>query len=317
MGRNTEQIRQLTRVFNRAMLIALGLTLVLAAVGGIFMSTRVLNRISAFTATTAEIISGRLDRRLATCGGGDEFDVPSPGTSTLMVERLESLVAAVRHVSDVIAHDLRTPLTRLRNRIELAARSAPDELRAELEGGVAEADELLATFSSLLRIARIESGSYSPHLESVDLPTMVADAVELYQDIDADKNLVVVSDCDPDLRLTGDRHLLFQALANLLDNAVKYAPPGTSIAVDAHRVGNVARLVVADSGPGISAADHERVTQRFARLDDSRSLPGSGLGLSLVQAVVDMHGGTLSFLDNAPGLRVCIELPLPAGPSPK
>lgn len=309
VGRNTGQLRQLTRVFNRAMLIALGLTLVLAAVGGIFMSSRVLNRISAFTTTTAEIIDGRLDRRLATRGSGDEFDVLAQHLNA-MLERLESLVAAVRHVSDNIAHDLRTPLTRLRNRIELAARAAPETLREELESGVAEADELLATFAALLRIARIESGSYSAQFASVDVTTIVTDAIELYQDVDADKNLVLVQDCDPGLTISGDRNLLFQALANLLDNAIKFAPAGSSIALTAHRDGDHLDLTVADSGPGIPAAERERVTQRFARLDSSRSLPGSGLGLSLVQAVVRLHSGELAFSDNGPGLRVRVRLPL-------
>ena len=311
VARNTEQILQLKQVFNRAMLIALGLTLVLATIGGVFMSSRVLTRISAFTATTAEIIAGRLDRRVQTRGSGDEFDVLAQHLNE-MLERLESLVAAVRHVSDNIAHDLRTPLTRLRNRIELASRTAPDEFKVELEAGVAEADELLATFSSLLRIARIESGSYSANLEMVDLPTLIADAVELYQGIAQEKDLVLVSDCDPGLKLTGDRNLLFQALANLLDNAIKFAPVGTAIGVNAYQHDAYLEVLVSDAGAGIPASEHKRVTQRFARLDGSRSLPGSGLGLSLVNAVVALHNGTLDFSDNDPGLKVRLRFPVAA-----
>ncbi len=309
VGRNIRQIQQLESTFNHAMLVALALTLVLAVVGGIFMSSRVLNRISAFTTTTSEIVAGRLDRRLATHGSGDEFDVLARDLNH-MLDRLESLVAAVRHVSDNIAHDLRTPLTRLRNRIELAARGAPDALRGELEAGVAEADALLATFSALLRIARIESGSYAASLESVALETLLGDAVELYQGIAQERDLVLVSDCDPGLAITGDRNLVFQAVANLIDNAIKFSPDGGAVAVDAHREGDSAVLSVSDAGPGIPAVERERVTQRFARLDQSRSLPGSGLGLSLVKAVAELHGGSLVFADNAPGLRAILRLPL-------
>ncbi len=309
VARNTSQILQLKHIFNRAMLIALGLTLVLAAVGGVFMSSRVLNRIAAFTTTTAEIIDGRLDRRLQTRGSGDEFDVLAQHLNE-MLERLESLVGAVRHVSDNIAHDLRTPLTRLRNRIELAAREAPEGLKHELEAGVTEADELLATFSALLRIARIESGSYAASLERIAMPVLIDDAVELYQGIAQDKDLVLVSDCDPGVSVTGDRNLLFQAVANVLDNAIKFAPHSSAIAVNAHVRGDQLRLEICDAGPGIPSSEHKRVTQRFARLDSSRSLPGSGLGLSLVEAVVGLHGGSLDFADNAPGLKVRLSLPL-------
>ncbi|MGR8921665.1 MAG: ATP-binding protein, partial [Gammaproteobacteria bacterium] len=301
VARNVRRIAELEQVVNRGMMIALGLTVVLAIIGGGLMSSRVLQRISTFTDTTAEIIDGRLDRRLETRGSGDEFDVLAEQLNQ-MLDRLESLVAAVRHVSDNIAHDLRTPLTRLRNRIELASRDAPDSLKEELEAGVAEADALLATFASLLRIARIESGSYSAKLEPQDVSTLVEDAVELYQGVAQEKDVVIVADSDPDVVLECDRNLLFQALANLLDNAIKFAPAGSAVAVDARAIDQRLDLVVADAGPGIPAAEHRRVTQRFARLDGSRSLPGSGLGLSLVKAVAELHHGRLSFEDNVPGL---------------
>ena len=308
VGRNIQQDEQLKQIFNRAMLIALALTLVLAAIGGYFMSNRVLERISAFTDTTGEIIDGQLDKRLATRGSGDEFDVLA-GHLNEMLDRLESLVVAVRHVSDNIAHDLRTPLTRLRNRIELISRQAPSTIGEELRAAVDDADDLLSTFSSLLRIARIESGSYAAELERVDLATLIADAVELYQGVAAEKDVVLVSDIDTLLYVQGDRNLLFQGLANLLDNAVKFAPAASSVSITALKLKSGIEISIADKGPGIPAADHKRVTQRFARLDHSRTLPGSGLGLSLVKAVLELHGARFAFEDNDPGLKVRIELP--------
>ncbi|MEX2480247.1 MAG: HAMP domain-containing sensor histidine kinase, partial [Gammaproteobacteria bacterium] len=278
VGRNIAQIQQLREIFNHALLIGGGLTLVLAAAGGIFMSSRVLNRIHAFTATTSEIVGGRLDRRLATQGTGDEFDVLASHLN-VMLDRLEALLAAVRHVSDNIAHDLRTPLTRLRNRIDLAAQAAPDTLRAELERSVAEADELLATFAALLRIARIESGSYDAHFESVDMAAIVADASELYQGLAQDEDILLTSDCGPGCSLAGDRNLLFQAVANLIDNALKFTPPGTAVHLTLRGTADTVVLTVVDAGPGIPPDERARVTQRFARLDQSRTKPGSGLGL--------------------------------------
>jgi signal transduction histidine kinase len=311
VGRNIAQIQQLKAVFNHAFMIGVGLVLVLAAFGGLFLSSRVLNRIAAFTGVTTEIVDGRLDRRVATRGTGDEFDVLAQQIN-VMLDRLEGLVGTVRHVSDNIAHDLRTPLTRLRNRIEMAARAAPAGLREELELSVEDADQLLATFSALLRIARIESGSYDAEFETVALDRLVDDALELYQGVAEARAIRLAADCEPGSTLAGDRNLLFQAIANLLDNALKFAPDASTVNVGVHREPGAIRVQVADAGPGIPAGERERVTQRFARLDQSRSLPGSGLGLSLVKAVAELHRGTLELSDNAPGLRVSLRLPTDA-----
>lgn len=309
VGRNIAQIQQLKAIFNRALLIGGGLTLILATAGGLFMSGRVLNRIQSFTAATREIIAGRLERRLPTHGSGDEFDVLASHLNA-MLDRLEALLAAVRHVSDNIAHDLRTPLTRLRNRIELAQRQAPAALAEELEHSVNDADELLQTFAALLRIARIESGSYAAEFAPVDLVALVDDAIELYQGVAQDADVVLTSDCDPGTRIAGERNLLFQAIANLLDNALKFSPRGSAVHVAVHRDRDLVRVTVSDTGPGIPVGERGRVTERFARLDQSRSLPGSGLGLSLVKAVVELHHGRLRFADAAPGLAVSLEVPV-------
>lgn len=305
VGRNIEQLTQLRQVFNRALLLGLGLTLVLAMAGGILMSQRLLRRVSAFTQATSAIIGGELDRRLDTRGSGDEFDLLATHVNA-MLDRLEDLVEAVRHVSDNIAHDLRTPLTRLRNRLETTARRAPAELQSELDQSVAEADALLQTFTALLRIARIESGSYAREEETVDLGTLMSDAAELYQGVGQERAISLTCDCEPGSVIRGDRNLLFQALTNLLDNALKFSPTGSQVALSVHREAGGVRCTIADQGPGIPDWERQRVTRRFVRLDESRALPGSGLGLSLVKAVAELHHGELEFLDNQPGLRATL-----------
>lgn len=309
VGRNVTPLEALEQTFRRALAIVLVLTLVLGLGGGIFMSSRVLRRVGDFTAVTREVVDGRLDRRLTARSPGDEFDVLAEHLNT-MLDRLQSLIAAVQHVSDNIAHDLRLPLTRLRNRLELAAREAGPDTARELEGALAEADALLATFAALLRIARIEAGSYPAAFARVDIGLLLGDALELYAEVARERDVSLVRDGGDGLAVDGDRNLLFQAVVNLIDNAVKFAPDGSRISVGAHERAGRVRIEVADGGPGIPDEQRERVTGRFVRLDESRSRPGSGLGLSLVQAVATLHGGGLTFADNAPGLRAALD----AGP---
>ncbi len=303
---NVEEITQIKKVFNRSLQVGLGLTLLFALVGGIFMSRRVLRRVSEFTTSTAQIVDGRLGERLTSRETGDEFDVLARHVNE-MLDRLETLVGAVRHVSDNIAHDLRTPLTRLRNRIETASLGAPDAVKTELEASVVDADELLRTFSSLLKIARIESGSYKPSFERIDLAPLIFDAVDLYQGLAHEKGLTIVTDCDPATLIYGDKNLLFQVLSNLVDNAVKYSPEGGAVSLIGRRDGDHAEVIVVDVGSGIPENEREHVLERFSRLDQSRSLPGSGLGLSVVSAVVKAHDGQLIFEDNNPGLKVVVK----------
>lgn len=308
VGRNIEQLQQLQQVVNRALVLGVGLIFLLATGGGLLMSSRLLKRVAAMTAATGDIVAGQLDRRLEIRGSGDEFDELASRVN-IMLDRLQALLAAVRHVSDNIAHDLRTPLTRLRNRIELAARDAPAAVRDELEASVDDADQLLATFVALLRIARIESGSYDAQYEVLEVGTLVNDANELYLGVAQDKQLSLQAEVKGQAMVRGDRNLLFQALTNLLDNAIKHSPAGAMVKVEVRTDAATVVIDVRDAGPGIPADEHQRVTQRFTRLDQSRSLPGSGLGLSLVKAVADLHGGSLRFSDNAPGLCASLRLP--------
>jgi len=308
VGRNISHIVELRRVVKRALALGGGLLLALAVAGGVFMSGRLARRVAQMTAAISDIVAGRLERRLAVTPAGDEFDQLAAQVNH-MLDRLENLIATVRHVSDNVAHDLRTPLTRLRNRIELASRTAPADLATDLETAVAEADALLATFTSLLRIARIESGSYDARTDALDLGALVSDAADFYRDLAQDKALELQVDASQAVTVQGDRNLLFQAVTNLLDNALKYTPRGGRVRVVLSQFDGRAVIEIRDNGPGIPAAERGRVTDRFARLDQSRSEPGSGLGLSLVKAIAELHRGELVFSDNRPGLVAALHLP--------
>jgi signal transduction histidine kinase len=234
-----------------------------------------------------------------------------------MLERIGALMSSVRQVSDNIAHDLRTPLTRLRTKLELAnaEAGAPEPLRTAVEGAIADAEELLATFNALLRIARIESGRGTAGFTEVDLARLVEDVADLYEPLAAERQQRFEVAADTTAPVRGDRDLLFQAAANLVDNAIKYTPESGRIQVSVTQAAGEVGLQVADSGPGVPAEMREKVLERFFRLDDSRTTPGNGLGLSLVKAVVELHGGSLRLGDNQPGLRVGIWLPALGSPS--
>jgi signal transduction histidine kinase len=257
--------------------------------------------------TARRIIGGDLTERIPVTGARDEYDGLA-GNINAMLDQIESLLGHVRHVGDSVAHDLKTPLTRLRNRLEALAssRSCSPE---DLSECVAESDRLLATFNALLRIARIESGAYRAAFQFVELTEIVGDTCDLYQAAADEKEIMLHLVCDAAVPMFGDRELLAQATANLLDNAVKYTPAGGRIDVAVRYDGETARVVVSDNGPGVPSGEMSRIQQRFVRLDAARSAPGNGLGLSLVQAVVDQHQGRLLIDDNKPGLRLTIELP--------
>ncbi|MEJ2389618.1 MAG: HAMP domain-containing sensor histidine kinase [Chromatiaceae bacterium] len=252
-------------------------------------------------------MDGDLSRRVPTDGTGDDFDQLAVNLNR-MLERIEQLLEAVRQVSDNIAHDLRTPLTRLRTRLELARRESdhPDLVAEALDQAIENADELLATFNALLRIARIESRSRRTAFAKVDLSALVEDVAELYEPLATDRGQQFAVEAPRPLRVNGDRDLLFQAVANLVDNAIKYTPAKGRITLSARLHAGRPEIAVIDGGPGIPAAMREKVFQRFFRLDGSRSTPGSGLGLSLVQAVARIHGAQIRLEDNDPGLRALL-----------
>jgi signal transduction histidine kinase len=274
------------------------------------LSRTTLRRLEDINDTSREIMAGDLSRRVPTRGTTDDFDQLA-GNLNAMLDEIERLMGGIRHVSDNIAHDLRTPLTRLRHKLEtLRDRSLGEEERqARIEESVQQADQLLATFSALLRIARIEAGGYRLQISEVDLGALIHDAAEFYEPSAEEKQLELSVRVDGRPTLQADRDLLFQAVANLIDNALKFTPPGGHISISASEVGGRMYLRVADTGPGIPEEDRTAVLERFHRLESSRSTSGSGLGLSLVSAVARMHQADFELSNNAPGLVARLTFP--------
>jgi len=314
VGRDVEERERLGIVIRRAAGWSLLLVFVLGCFASWFVARRVLKRIDDMTGTAQSIMAGDLKGRLAISGTGDELDRLALNLNA-MLERIGELMAGMQQVSDNIAHDLKTPLTRLRNRAEEALRTAssPDELRTALDGSIDEADNLIRVFNALLMIARLETGRIQDSMDTLDLSEIVSGLAELYEPLAEEAGLSLVTEVSPGLRVSGNRELIGQALANLIDNALKYAAPAAGdraqVTVSARQEGGEILLSVADQGPGIPAEDRARVLERFVRLDVSRSKPGFGLGLALAAGVVRLHGGQLRLEDNAPGLRVVIALP--------
>lgn len=308
VGRDIRELQRFNELFRQAAIWSLSLTMGLALAGGILLGRSAERRIAQLNRTTRQIIAGNLSQRVPLSGSRDEHEELATNVNT-MLDRIETLLTDMRHVGDSIAHDLRSPLTRLRTRLELLAET-PNPSRESVTECLAQADELLNTFNALLRIARVESGAFRSAFDDVQLSRVVADVCELYQAIAEDRGIeFFCDDIAEDVHVFGDRELLAQALTNLLDNAVKYTPEGGRIDVALEHADGTVRVTVGDSGPGIPAADRERVLARFSRLDQARSKPGNGLGLALVNAVAEQHDGKLTLGDNAPGLVVTLELP--------
>ena len=285
----------------------------LAALGALFVARRVLRRIDAMNVSARALMAGDMTERLPVSGSGDELDRLAAGLNQ-MLARIGELMGGLREVSDNIAHDLRTPLTRLRNHAEEALRVDGDKeaYRTALTRSIEESDGLIRVFDALLMIARAEAGADRSGVAHVDLGEVVASVAELYEPLAEEKGFALTVDCEPGLALEGRRELIGQAIANLIDNALKYgagAKDRNEIAVAARREGGEVVIEVADRGPGVAADDRERVFDRFVRLESARSRPGSGLGLSLAAAVARLHGGNVRLEDNAPGLKVRLTLP--------
>jgi signal transduction histidine kinase len=288
-------------------LIALGIGLI----GGTVMSRNLLRRVEQVNRTSERVMAGNLSDRVPLHGTRDEFDQLAANLNR-MLDQIERLMTAMREVTDDVAHDLRTPLSRLRARLERALVNPSAGMSEAIRAAIDEADRLLATFNALLRIAELESGTHLDQTAPIDLSEVARSAAELYEPVAEEKGFTVSVVAEPGVRISGDWHLLSQALANLLDNALKYAGGG-EIELRVFNENRQAILEVADQGPGIPEADRQSVLDRFVRLEPSRTTPGNGLGLSLVRAIARRHDGSATLEDNRPGLRVRLQFPrLPA-----
>lgn len=319
VGRDIEDQRRFAGKMGTVYLLGLVFLSLTGLLAGWMMSRVVLRRIEAMNLATRQIMAGDLSQRIAISGAGDEFDGLAANLNA-MLERIEALMNGLREVSDNIAHDLKTPLSRLRNQAEAALMDprGPQACREGLEHTIERADELIKTFNALLLVARLEAGVLEENAETFDAGPLVRDVAELYEPVAEERGLQLAIDVCDGAQLTGNRQLVGQAVANLIDNAIKYSakaaataknPDLAEITVGVRVTADGIEIAVADRGPGIAPDDRERVLKRFVRLEKSRTEPGTGLGLSLVQAVARLHGGRVRLEDNAPGLRVVLVLP--------
>jgi signal transduction histidine kinase len=316
VGRDVEERDRLRAVIGRAFAWSLMLVVGLGFLGSWFIAQRVLKRVDQMTEITRGIMAGDLDGRLTLAGTGDELDRLASNLNA-MLDRIGELMRGMREVSDNIAHDLKTPLTRLRNKADAALREGrdPDALRAALEANIEESDNLIRVFNALLMIARLEAGNAREGLGEFDAGAVALEVAELYEAVAEERGVAVQAEVEDGLVLHGSRELIGQAMANLIDNALKYGQKTGNnasepvVRVAARREDGHVVLTVADQGEGIPEAERGRVLERFVRLETARTRPGFGLGLSLVNAVARLHQGSFALEDNAPGLRATLRLP--------
>ncbi len=310
---NLNRFDVLERLFIYGLLGCAVAVLLVAAMGGVMIRRALLARVQNISQTTSAIIEGQLSRRLAEPGDGDELQLLTQ-TVNRMLDQIEHLVTGVQDVSNAIAHDLRTPLSELRARLEelSVARPSDEETYAEIDAAINDVDRVMSIFNALLRLAEIDSGSRRGGFVDVDLARLGAEVAEFYLPVAELKDIALSFVPTGNLTTVGDPVLLAQALGNLVENALKYAPEHGVIAITACRLAgapnNTLELVVADNGPGVAENERPKVVERFYRGDASRGTPGVGLGLSVVSAVARLHGGGLTLADNAPGLRATLQV---------
>ena len=314
VGRDVVERRGYSAIILQSFLVGVVGIILFSVVAGGVTARRVLKRIDTIRDTSTKIMSGNLSERVPITKRNDEFDGLARNLNA-MLDRIEQLLQGLKEVTDNVAHDLKTPLTRLRNQAEGALRdtASPETREKALETVIAESDKLIQTFNALLMIARVEAGAPSGALSEIDVSAIVADVAELYTPVAEDEGIEISTDIAEGVSLRANRELIGQAMVNLLENAIKYAKPedgsAGKIAVSLKRARGSVAIVVADNGPGIAEADRSRVLERFVRLEKSRSEPGSGLGLALVNAVARLHGGSFRIEDNGPGVRAVLEVP--------
>ena len=307
---NLNRFDVLERLFIYGLLGCAIAVLLVAALGGMMIRRALLSRVQNISQTTSAIIEGQLSRRLEEPGDGDELQLLTQ-TVNRMLDQIEHLVTGVQDVSNAIAHDLRTPLSELRARLEelSVGRPSDEETYAEIDAAINDVDRVMSIFNALLRLAEIDSGSRRGGFVDVDLARLGAEVAEFYLPVAELKDIALSFTPTGNLHTVGDPVLLAQALGNLVENALKYAPENGVIAITARRLADdTLELVVADNGPGVAEDERPKVIERFYRGDASRGTPGVGLGLSVVSAVARLHGGSLALADNLPGLRATLQV---------
>lgn len=310
VGRDVSTRSQLRRVLRDGLIWALTAMLLLGALGALVVRGLFKRSLSDISATTRAIARGDLTQRVRRSGSGDEFDELAE-TINDMLDRITRLMDGVREVSNAIAHDLRTPITRARARLEDAASHArtEDELRGAIERATSELDGVVKVFQALLRIAEIEAGARRSAFASINLTPVLDDLSEFFEAVAEERHITLDTAWPRELPMVGDRDMIQQAIANLLENAIKFSPPDHHVSMSARMDAIHIEIHIADQGPGIPEGDRSRATERFYRGEQARSTPGTGLGLALVSAIAQLHGGTLRLDDNRPGLRAVLVLP--------
>lgn len=314
VGWSTHQLLEMEEMVVGTFAWGLAASIGLALVGGLIMSGRLMRRIEKISMTSRSIIGEDLRQRLPVTRAEDELDHLA-GSINAMLDRIAALMNDLRQVTTDIAHDLRTPLTRLRQRLELAVRPGEDAAAARqtLESAVAEIDSILAIFGALLRIAQIEAGNRRIGFKAIPLSELLGAVAELYRPMAEENGQILIETIEPSLQVNGERELLMQLFANLIENALRHTPRGSTIALVARRTDRWAQVSVTDDGPGIPENLRGKVLQRFFRLESSRTTVGHGLGLSMANAIVKVHDATLELTDAGPGLRATVLL-LSSGP---
>ena len=312
IGRNSHVLDETQDIILSAMLWGALVTTLLALVGGFFISIGPTKRVDEIAATTRRIVDGHLDVRLPVSKRGDELDRLALDINA-MLARIETVLSSLRQVSTDIAHDLRTPLARLRQRLDSVRRitRSPEEYETAIDAAIEESDAAIETFNALLRIAQIEAGTRRQRFRTLDLAAIVVKTCDVYGEVAADAGHTLEWDDLQSAEIEGDEELLVQMLANLLENAINHVPSPGKIAVSIRRASDRICVDVADNGAGVPVKDRQRIFRRLYRLDRSRTTPGNGLGLSLVAAIAELHGGTVQALDNRPGLRIRVAFPVP------
>jgi len=307
VGHDGDFIQKAGEAIIQAFIWGFVLVIFLGAGGGLYLSRAFLRKIDSITQSTQAIIEGDLKHRLPVSKNRDELDNLAL-LLNLMLDKIGALIVNIQQVSNDIAHDLRTPVSHLKFRLEdaLSRNLSAEQYKERIAFAIEEVDTILGTFSAMLRISQIESGSRRSGFKTVNLSEIIVSVTDALYPVAEEQEKTIHADIDPDVVLTGDKELLTQLAFNLLDNAILHTPVNTQIAVSLRSTGTQSELTIADNGPGIAEAYRLKVFQRFYRLEQSRTTPGNGLGLSIVAAIADLHGGTLTLSDNNPGLKIVL-----------